>query len=190
MHLPSWHRNWSSRHAVNAVIITFINYVHLLTYYLPKQLPSSPLPLFTASSTTALHYENTTISETDLIATICFMSRPSSMKSSIVLCCNINKLTYLLTASWPHLSLNWLYFRCSNVIPRCIYWLLFLLHFILISYRPAKRAGFLVHTETILWTRRASLEIVPLGQVIIKGVAVVELGLNNGSGDDGSCFGK
>jgi len=34
------------------------------------------------------------------------------------------------------------------------------------------------------------LEIVPLGQVIIKGVAVVELGLNNGSGDDGSCFGK
>ena len=33
------------------------------------------------------------------------------------------------------------------------------------------------------------MEIVPLGQVIIKGVAVVELGLNNGSGDGGCCFG-
>jgi len=28
-----------------------------------------------------------------------------------------------------------------------------------------------------------------LGQVVIKRVAVVELGVNNGSGDDGSCFG-
>jgi len=28
-------------------------HIHLLTYYLPKQLPSSPLPLFTPSSTTA-----------------------------------------------------------------------------------------------------------------------------------------
>jgi len=28
-----------------------------------------------------------------------------------------------------------------------------------------------------------------LGQVVIKGVAVVELGVNNGSGDGGSCFG-
>ena len=28
-----------------------------------------------------------------------------------------------------------------------------------------------------------------LGQVVIKGVAVVELGMNNGSGDGGSCFG-
>jgi len=36
-----------------------------------------------------LHSENTTISETDLIATIRFMFRPSSMKSSIVLCYNI-----------------------------------------------------------------------------------------------------
>ena len=46
-----------------------------------------------------LHPENTTISETHLIATMCFMSRPSSMKSSIVLCYTIKKLTYLLTAS-------------------------------------------------------------------------------------------
>ena len=44
-----------------------------------------------------LHSENTTISETDLIATIRFMFRPSSMKSSIVLCYNISKHTYLLT---------------------------------------------------------------------------------------------
>ena len=28
-----------------------------------------------------------------------------------------------------------------------------------------------------------------LGQVVIKRVAVVELGVNNGSGDGGSCFG-
>ena len=28
-----------------------------------------------------------------------------------------------------------------------------------------------------------------LGQVVIKKVAVVKLGLNNGSGDGGSCFG-
>jgi len=28
-----------------------------------------------------------------------------------------------------------------------------------------------------------------LGQVVIKTVAVVELGVNNGSGDGGSCFG-
>jgi len=42
-----------------------------------------------------LHSDNTTISQTHLIATICFMSRPTSMKSSIVLCYNINKLTYL-----------------------------------------------------------------------------------------------
>jgi len=28
-----------------------------------------------------------------------------------------------------------------------------------------------------------------LGQVVIKGVAVVEPGMNNGSGDGGSCFG-
>jgi len=28
-----------------------------------------------------------------------------------------------------------------------------------------------------------------LGQVVIKKVAVVELGVNNGSGDGGSCFG-
>jgi len=28
-----------------------------------------------------------------------------------------------------------------------------------------------------------------LGQVVIKKVAVVELGVNYGSGDDGSCFG-
>ena len=28
-----------------------------------------------------------------------------------------------------------------------------------------------------------------LGQVVIKRVAVVELGVNNGSGSDGSCFG-
>ena len=28
-----------------------------------------------------------------------------------------------------------------------------------------------------------------LGQVVIKRVAVVELGVNSGSGDDGSCFG-
>ena len=28
-----------------------------------------------------------------------------------------------------------------------------------------------------------------LGQVVIKGVAVVELGVNNGSGDGGGCFG-
>jgi len=28
-----------------------------------------------------------------------------------------------------------------------------------------------------------------LGQVVIKRVAVVELGVNNGCGDDGSCFG-
>ena len=28
-----------------------------------------------------------------------------------------------------------------------------------------------------------------LGQVAIKGVAVVELGVNNGSGDVGGCFG-
>ena len=28
-----------------------------------------------------------------------------------------------------------------------------------------------------------------LGQVVIKRVAVVELGVNNGSGDSGSCFG-
>ena len=28
-----------------------------------------------------------------------------------------------------------------------------------------------------------------LGQVVIKRVAVVELGVNNGSSDDGSCFG-
>ena len=28
-----------------------------------------------------------------------------------------------------------------------------------------------------------------LGQVVIKGVAVVELGMNNGSGDGGGCFG-
>jgi len=28
-----------------------------------------------------------------------------------------------------------------------------------------------------------------LGQVVIKRVAVVELGLSNGSGDGGSCFG-
>ena len=27
------------------------------------------------------------------------------------------------------------------------------------------------------------------GQVVIKRVAVVELGVNNGSGDDGGCFG-
>ena len=29
----------------------------------------------------------------------------------------------------------------------------------------------------------------PGGQVVIKGVAVVELGVNNGSGDGGGCFG-
>ena len=28
-----------------------------------------------------------------------------------------------------------------------------------------------------------------LGEVVIKRVAVVKLGVNNGSGDDGSCFG-
>jgi len=28
-----------------------------------------------------------------------------------------------------------------------------------------------------------------LGQVVIKRVSVVELGVNNGSGDGGSCFG-
>jgi len=28
-----------------------------------------------------------------------------------------------------------------------------------------------------------------LGQVVVKRVAVVELGVNNGSGDGGSCFG-
>ena len=28
-----------------------------------------------------------------------------------------------------------------------------------------------------------------LGQVVIKSVAVVKLGVNNGSGDGGSCFG-
>ena len=28
-----------------------------------------------------------------------------------------------------------------------------------------------------------------LGQVVIKRVAVVELGVNNGSGDSGGCFG-
>ena len=28
-----------------------------------------------------------------------------------------------------------------------------------------------------------------LGQVVIKRVAVVKLGVNNGSGDDGGCFG-
>ena len=28
-----------------------------------------------------------------------------------------------------------------------------------------------------------------LGQVVIKRVTVVELGVNNGSGDDGGCFG-
>jgi len=28
-----------------------------------------------------------------------------------------------------------------------------------------------------------------LGQVVIKRVAVVKLGVNNGSGSDGSCFG-
>jgi len=28
-----------------------------------------------------------------------------------------------------------------------------------------------------------------LGQVVIKRVAVIELGVNNGSGDGGSCFG-
>ena len=66
-----------------------------------------------------LHSENTTISQTNLIATMCFMSSPSSMKSSIVLCYNINKLTYLLTYSFlAHLSLNWLYFHCANVILR------------------------------------------------------------------------
>jgi len=30
----------------------------------------------------------------------------------------------------------------------------------------------------------------PLRQVVIKRVAVFELDVNNGSGDDGSCFGK
>jgi len=30
----------------------------------------------------------------------------------------------------------------------------------------------------------------PLWQVVIERVAIVELGVNNGSGDDGSCFGK
>ena len=29
-----------------------------------------------------------------------------------------------------------------------------------------------------------------LGQVVIKRVAVVELGVNNGSGDGGGCFGR
>ena len=33
------------------------------------------------------------------------------------------------------------------------------------------------------------LEPGDLGQVVIKKVAVVELGVNYGSGDDGSCFG-
>jgi len=28
-----------------------------------------------------------------------------------------------------------------------------------------------------------------LGQIVIKGVAVVKLGVNSGSGNDGSCFG-
>jgi len=46
-----------------------------------------------------LHSENITISETDLIATMCFMFRPSSIKSSIVLCYNISKHTYLITYS-------------------------------------------------------------------------------------------
>ena len=54
----------------------------------------------TRSSVQSITLWNTTISQTDFIATACFMSRPTSMKSSIVLCYNINKLTYLLTASW------------------------------------------------------------------------------------------
>ena len=43
------------------------------------------------------------------------------MKFSIVLCYNINKLTYLLRVSWPHLSLNWLYFHCPNVMYRDVH---------------------------------------------------------------------
>ena len=35
-------------------------------------------------------------------------------------------------------------------------------------YRHAKRAEFLVHTETVRWTRRASSEIVPYGRKKIK----------------------
>ena len=45
-----------------------------------------------------------------------------------------------------------------------------------------------------LTTARAVLDLLKpgdlrLGQVVIKRVAVVKLGVNNGSGDGGSCFG-
>jgi len=63
-----------------------------------------------------LHSDDTTISQTDFIATTCFTSRPTFMKSGIVLCYNINKLTYLLTASWPHRWTSVFYWAISGSI--------------------------------------------------------------------------
>ena len=41
----------------------------------------------------------------------------------------------------------------------------------------------------ICWNSGSEPGDLKLGQVVIKRVTVVELGVNNGSGDGGSCFG-
>ena len=53
----------------------------------------------------------------------------------------------------------------------------------------SSRLGEVSHVES--WASRNNLRLnsLKLGQVVIKRVAVVDLGVNSGSGDDGSCFG-
>jgi len=65
-----------------------------------------------------------------------------------------------------------------------------LLHFILTGYRPAKKSRVSSPRRYSSVDTQGKLGESPLGQGVIKRVAVVELGVNNGSENDGSCFGK
>jgi len=72
-------------------------YHRLIAYFLQNMTASNYYNPAMHTRVTGKKCRGSFFRETVYIFVLCFMSRPSFMKSSILLCYNINKLTYLLT---------------------------------------------------------------------------------------------